>query len=231
MAAESRRALGVPSPQACSLHSEQETGQGSQDGYPSVAEIKAFITMPSVHSAGDEILATPQLLTGAPTLSHTPSFIVFKYRRSMKSLGSPEMSVHKDQSALPSRSLPPCSLYENTCHMLISHMSIKYIYLLSPLVNAKSTNWNPLLQSDLALLNILFLKVHLWGTAQTRRSEESFQESSAVVMWISGHELRPSGLAALCSVRIRTYNLFSFIVYEDIRSQEAGVRDGCELIC
>ncbi|KAM7328465.1 hypothetical protein ACRRTK_012557 [Alexandromys fortis] len=42
MAAESRRALGVPGPQACSLHSEQETGQESQDGYPSSAEIKAF---------------------------------------------------------------------------------------------------------------------------------------------------------------------------------------------
>lgn len=101
--------------------------------------------MPSVHSGGDEILATPQLLAGVPTLnhapslslgdsrqgftlSHTPGFIVFKYHRSMKSLGGPKISVHEDQSALPSRSLPMCSLYENMCHMSIFHMSIKYIY-------------------------------------------------------------------------------------------------------
>lgn len=135
--------------------------------------------MPSVHSGGDEILATPQLLAGVPTLnqapnlslgdsrqgfhlSHTPDFIVFKYHRSMKSLGGPKMSVHEDQSALPSRSLPMCSLYENMCHMSISHMSIKYIYHRHwPM--QKATNWNPVLQSDLALLNILFLKVHLWA--------------------------------------------------------------------
>lgn len=47
-----------------------------------------------------------------------------------------------------------CSLYENMCHMSIFHMSIKYIYYRHwPM--QKTTNWNPVLQSDLALLNIV----------------------------------------------------------------------------